>query len=69
MEVLPKDLEKLKDIWADPQTKQSAQVVLLKALMDIPRVDMEVLTALFSNLDDLLQEKEEEKRRKVDPAL
>jgi len=69
MEVLPKDLEQLKDIWSDPQTKQSAQVVLLKALMDIPEVDMGTLTAFLANLDDILQEKEEEVRKRVDPAL
>jgi hypothetical protein len=68
MELLPRDLEKLKDIWAAPETKQSAQVVLFKALEDID-VEMAVVQKFFANLDYLLTEQAEDAKRKGDPAL
>lgn len=68
MELLPKNVASLKDLWQDPETRQDAQIVLLKALEDI-ELPLTTFTQFLSNLDDLLIDREEETKPKRDPAI
>jgi hypothetical protein len=68
MDLLPKTQAKLKDVWADPQTKQDAQMVLVAAFrgIDVSMIDVETF---LGNLNEMLDTREEAPIVKRDPAL
>lgn len=68
MDLLPKTQAKLKDVWADPQTKQDAQMVLVAAFrgIDVSMIDVETF---LGNLNEMLDTREELPIVKRDPAL
>lgn len=68
MDLLPKTSAKLKDVWADPESKQNAQMVLVSAFRNID-ISMKDVEQYINNLDELLDTKEELETIKKDPAL
>lgn len=68
MELLPKTQAKLKDVWADPETKQNAQMVLVTAFRGIA-ISMIDVESFLNNLNEMLDTREEVEIIKRDPAL
>jgi hypothetical protein len=69
MELLPDDLNGMKDLWSDPASRQKAKLVLAEGITQATSITVKELRDIFASLDLLLVEKEEARRPRGDPAL
>jgi hypothetical protein len=69
MELLPDDLNGMKDLWSDPVSRQKAKLVLAEGITQATSITVKELRDIFASLDFLLAEKEEARKPRGDPAL
>jgi hypothetical protein len=69
MELLPDDLNGMKDLWSDPVSRQKAKLVLAEGITQATSITVKELRDIFASLDLLLAEKEEARKPRGDPAL
>ena len=69
MELLPDDLKGMKDLWADPVSRQKAKLVINHGLTTGTSLTVKEVRDVFYALDDLLITEDEDKKPKGDPAM
>ena len=69
MELLEKDYHGLKDLWADDEKRQSAKAIITNAIGRATDLSVKLTENILEELDRMLKEEEEAKRRTGDPAL
>lgn len=69
MELLPDDLNKLRDIWSDPESRQKAKLVIASAITQSTSITVKEQRDILDALDLILKEPEESGKPKGDTAL
>jgi len=69
MELLPDDLRGLRDLWTDPVSRQKAKLVIASAVTQATSITVKEQRDILDALDQILEEKEETRKPKGDPAL
>lgn len=69
MELYDYNIEDLKKIWSSKEKRQHAQLVIMTAIGRTSEVTIAQAHAILAELDEILVDKEEEKRRHGDPAI
>lgn len=69
MKLLDHNIEKLKDIWANPVLKQNAEIVIMTAIGQATELSVADADKILDELENILKDKEEDNTPKKDRAL
>jgi hypothetical protein len=69
MELLDKNIEKLKDIWKGEDDRQNAKIVLIAAIAHATDITVKQAEEILAALDEILLTTNEAPKIKRDPAL
>jgi hypothetical protein len=69
MELLPDDLRGLRDLWVEPVSRQKAKLVIASAVTQATSITVKEQRDILDALDQILEEEEETRKPKGDPAL